>query len=101
MQIDYSIIQQNYQRDIDQQYTGDISQTSTTISAIEKVKDELKKKLAQRELNMNEKKKTEKYNFKKVNCYHRSRDSKLFGSLLDAPNNIQRRKVLAIVKQIN
>ena len=42
------------------------------------------------------KKKTEKYNFKKVNCYHRSRDSKLFGSLLDAPNNIQRRKVLAI-----
>ena len=56
MQIDYSIIQQNYQRDIDQQYTGDISQTSTTISAIEKVKDELKKKLAQRELKMNEKK---------------------------------------------
>lgn len=65
MQIDYSIIQQNYQRDIDQQYTGDISQTSTTISAIEKVKDELKKKLAQRELNMNEKKKQKNTTLKK------------------------------------
>lgn len=65
MQIDYSIIQQNYQRDIDQQYTGDISQTSTTISAIEKVKDELKKKLAQRELKMNEKKKQKNTTLKK------------------------------------
>ena len=44
----YPIVPQNYQIDIDQQYADDISKISTSIHAIEKMKDVLPVKLAQR-----------------------------------------------------
>ena len=56
MQSNYPIIPPNYQIDINQQYADDISKISTSISAIEKMKDELPVKLAQRELNINQSK---------------------------------------------
>ena len=55
----HPIVSPNYQVDIDQQCADDISKISTSISAIEKMKDELQVKLAQRRLKINESK-TEK-----------------------------------------
>ena len=95
MQSNYPIVPPNYQIDIDQQYADDISKISTSISAIEKMKDELPVKLAQRGLKINESK-TEEYTIKKANCDNRWRDCKLLGSLIDTQNDIRRRKVLAI-----
>ena len=54
IQSNYSIVRPNYQIDIDQQYADDISKISTSISAIEKMKDELPVKLAQRGLKINQ-----------------------------------------------
>ena len=54
MQSNYPIVPPNYQIDIDQQYVDDISKISTSISAIEKMKDELPVKLAQQGLKINE-----------------------------------------------
>ena len=68
---------------------------STSISTIEKVRDELPVKLAQRGLEINESK-TEEYTIKRANCDNRWRDCKLLASLLDTQNGIKRRKVLAI-----
>ena len=45
-QSNYTIVPQNYQMDIDKQYEDDISKLLTSISAIEKMKDELPVKLA-------------------------------------------------------
>ena len=72
MQSNYPIVSPNYQIDIDQQYADDISKTSTSISAIEKMKDELPVKLVLRRLKtMNQK-------------------QKLLGSLLDTQNGIKK-----------
>ena len=54
MQSNYPIVPPNYQIDIDQQYVDDISKISTSISATEKMKDELPVKLAQQGLKINE-----------------------------------------------
>ena len=78
-----------------QRYADDISKISTSISAIEKMKDKLPVKLAQQGLKINEAK-TEEYTIKRANCDNRWRDCKLLGSLLDTQNDIKRRKVLAI-----
>ena len=43
----FSIVPQNYQIDIDQQYTNHISKILTSISANEKMKDELTVNIAQ------------------------------------------------------
>ena len=48
------MVPQNYLINIDQQYADDISKISTSITAIEKMKDELPIKLVQRGLKMNE-----------------------------------------------
>ena len=69
------IVSPNYQIDIDQQYADDISKMSTSISAIEKMKDDLPSKLAQRKLKINESK-TEEYTVKRANCDNRLRDCK-------------------------
>ena len=45
-QSNYPIVPQNYQIDIEQQYTDEISKIPTTISAVEKMKNE--QQLAQR-----------------------------------------------------
>ena len=90
MQSNYPIVPPNYQIDIDQQYADDISKISTSTSAIEKMKDELPVKLAQRGLKINESK-TEEYTIKRANCDNRWRDCKLLGSLLDTQNDIKRR----------
>ena len=95
MQSNYPIVPPNYQTDIDQQYEDDISKMSTSISAIEKIKDELPVKLAQRGLKINESK-TEEYTIKRANYDNPWRDCKVLGSLLDTQNDIKRRKVLAI-----
>ena len=95
MQSNYRMVPQNYLINIDQQYADDISKISTSITAIEKMKDELPIKLVQRGLKMNELK-TEEYTIKRANCDNRQRDCKLLGSLLDTQNDIKRRKVLAI-----
>ena len=95
MQSNYPIVPPNYQTDIDQQYEDDISKMSTGISAIEKMKDELPVKLAQRGLKINESK-TEEYTIKRANYDNPWRDCKLLGSLPDTQNDIKRRKVLAI-----
>ena len=95
IQSNYPIVSPNYQIDIDQQYADDISKISTSISVIEKMKDELPVKLAQRGLKINESK-TEEHTIKRANCDNRWRDCKLFGSLLDTQNDIKRRKLLAI-----
>ena len=95
IQSNYPIVSPNYQIDIDQQYADDISKISTSISVIEKMKDELPVKLAQRGLKINESK-TEEHTIKRANCDSRWRDCKLFGSLLDTQNDIKRRKLLAI-----
>ena len=95
IQSNYPIVSPNYSIDIDQQYADDISKISTSISAIEKMKDELPVKLAQQGLKINESK-TEEYIIKRANCDNRWRDCKLLGSLLDTQNDIKRRKVLAI-----
>ena len=95
IQSNYPIVSQNYQIDIDQQYADDIKKISTSISAIEKMKDELPVRLAQRGLKISESK-TEEYTIKTANCDNRWRDCKLLGSLLDIQNDIKRRKVLAI-----
>ena len=50
----YPIVPQNYQIDIDQQYADDISKISTSIHAIEKMKNVLPVKLAQRWIKANE-----------------------------------------------
>ena len=55
---------------IDQQYADSISKISTSISAIEKMKDEPQVKLAQRGLKIN-KSKTEEYTIKRANCDQR------------------------------
>ena len=68
-----------------------ISKISTSISAIEKMKDELPVKLAQRGLKINESK-AEEYTIKRVNCDNRWGDCKPLGSLLNTWNNIKRRK---------
>ena len=47
MQSNYSIVSPNYQIDIDQQYADNISKISTSISVIEKMRDEVLVKLAQ------------------------------------------------------
>ena len=95
IQSNYPIVSPNYQIDIDQQCADDISKISTSISAIEKMKDELPVKLAQRGLKVNESK-AEEYKIKRDNCDNRWTDCKLLGSLLDTQNDIKRRKVLAI-----
>ena len=95
IQSNYPIVPPNYQIDIDQQYADDISKISTSISATEKMEDELPIKLAQRGLKIN-KSKAEEYTIKKANCDNRWRDCKLLGSLLDTQNDIKRRKVLTI-----
>ena len=95
IQSNYPIVSPNYQTDIDQQYADDISKISTSISAIEKMKDELPVKLAQQGLKINGSK-TEEYTIQRANCDSRWRDCKLLGSLLDTQNDINRRKVLAI-----
>ena len=82
IQNNYPIVPPNYQIDIDQQYADYISKILTSISAIEKMKDELPVKLAQRGLKINESK-TEEYTIKRANCDNRWRDCKLLGSLLD------------------
>ena len=64
IQSNYFIVSPNYQIDIDQQYADNISKISTSISAIEEMKDELPVKLAQRELKINESK-TEEYTIKR------------------------------------
>ena len=92
IQSNYPIVSPNY---IDQQYADDISKISTSISAIEKMKDKLPVKLVQRESKINESK-TEEYTNKRDNCDNCWRDCKLLGSLLDTQNDIKRRKVLAI-----
>ena len=63
--------------------------------AIEKMKEELPVKLAQRGLKINESK-TEEYIMKRANCDNRRRNCKLIGSLLDIQDDIKRRNVLAI-----
>ena len=62
---------------------------STSISAIEKMKDDLPSKLAQRKLKINEWK-TEEYTVKRANCDNRVRDCKLLCSLPDTQNDIKR-----------
>ena len=94
MQSNYPIIPPNYQIDINQQYADDISKISTSISAIEKMKDELPVKLAQRELNTNQSKE-EECTIKRANYDNRWRDCKLLGSLLDTQNDIKTGKVFA------
>ena len=88
MQSNYPIVPPNYQIDIDQLYAGDISKISTSSSAIEKVKDELPVKLAQRGVKISESK-IEEYTIKRANCGNRWRDCKLLGSLLDAQDDIK------------
>ena len=95
IQSNYPIVSPNYQIDIEQQYADDISKISTSIRAIEKMKDELPVKLAQRGLKIDESK-TEEYTIKRANCDSRWRDCKLLGYLLDTKNDMKRRKVLAI-----
>ena len=95
IQSNYPIISPNYQIDIDQQYADDISKISASISTLEKMKDELPVKLAQRGLKKNESK-TEEYTIKSANCDNRWRDCKLLVSLLETQEDIKRRKVLAI-----
>ena len=53
-QNNYPIVPPNYQIGIDQQYADDIRKISNSISAVEKMKDELPVKLAQRGLEINE-----------------------------------------------
>ena len=89
------IVSPNIQIDIDQQCADDISKISTSITAKEKMKDELPVKLAQRGLKINESK-TEEDPIKRASCDNRWRDCKLIGSLLDTQNDIKRRKVRAI-----
>ena len=95
MQSNYPIVSPNYQIDIDQQYADDIRKISTSISAIEKMKDEVPVKLVQQGLKINESK-MEEYTIKRANCDNRWRDFKLLESLLDTQNDIKRKKVLAI-----
>ena len=94
-QNNYPIVSPNYQIDIDQQYADDISKILTSITAIEKMKDELSVKPVQRGLKINESK-TEENTMKRANCDNRWKDCKLLGSLLDTQNDIKRRKVIAI-----
>ena len=56
MQSNYPIVSPNHQIDIDQQYADDISKISTSISVIEKMRDEVLVKLAQQGLKINESK---------------------------------------------
>ena len=79
IQSNYPIVSPNYQIDIDQQYADDISKISTCISAIEKMKDELPVKLAQRGLKINESK-TEEYTIKRANCDNRWMNSSMNSS---------------------
>ena len=95
MQSNYPIVSPNYQIDIDQQYPHDISKMPTFISAIEKMKDGLAIKLAQRRLKINESK-IEEYTIKRANCDNLWRDCKLLGSLPDTQNDIKTSKVLTI-----
>ena len=53
-QSNYPIVPPNYQIGIDQQYADDIRKISNSVSVIEKMKDELPVKLAQRGLEINE-----------------------------------------------
>ena len=62
---------------------------------MDKFKDDLPVKLAQRGLKVNESK-TEEYTIERANCDNRWRDCKLLGSLLDTQNDIKRRKVLVM-----
>ena len=78
-----------------QSYVDDISKMLISISAIEKMKDELTVKLSQPGLKINESK-TEEYVIKRPNCDNCSRDCKLIDSLLNTQNDNKRRKVLAI-----
>ena len=94
MQSNYPIIPPNYQIDINQQYADDISKIFTSISAIEKMKDELPVKLAQRELNINQSKE-EECTIKRANYDNRWRDCELLGSLIDTQNDIKTGKVFA------
>ena len=95
MQSNYSIVPPNEQIDIDQQYADDISKISTSISAIEKMKDELPVKLVHRGLKINNSK-TKECTIKRANCDNRCRDCKLLGSLPDTQNDIKRRTLLPI-----
>ena len=70
IQSNYPIVPPNYQIDIDQQYADDISKISTSISAIEIMKDQLPVKLAQRGLKINESKTGENI-IKRANCNNR------------------------------
>lgn len=88
------IVPQNYQIDIDKQYS-DNSKISISNSALEKMKNEPLVKLAQRGLKINEAK-SEKCTIKRVHWDNRRRDCKLFGSLRDTQNDIKRRRVLAM-----
>ena len=75
MQSSYPIVSPNYQIDIEQQYADGISKISTSISAIEKMKDEQPVKLTQRGLKTNKSKK-EEYTIKRANCDNRWKDCK-------------------------
>ena len=66
-----------------------------SVLAIEKMKEGLPVKLAQRGLKINESK-TEEYIIKRANCDNRRRNCKLIGSLLDIQDDIKRRNVFAI-----
>ena len=99
IQSNYPIGSPNYQINIDQQFADGISKILISIIAIDKIKEELLVKLAQRGLNINESK-TEEYIIQRANCDSRWRDSKLLGSLLDTQNHIKRRKALVIIIHI-
>ena len=66
-----------------------------SVLAIEKMKEGLPVKLAQRGLKINESK-TEEYIIKRANCDNRRRNCKLIGSLIDIQDDIKRRNVFAI-----
>ena len=81
IQSNYSIVPQNYQIDIDQQYADDISKMLTSISPTEKTKDELPVKVVQRGLKITETK-TEEYTIKRANYDNFWKDCKLLRSLI-------------------
>ena len=90
IQSNYPIASPNYQIDIDQQYADGISKISTSISGMEKMKDELTVKLTQQGIKLIESN-TEEYTIKKANCDNRWRDCKLLGSLLNTQNDIKKK----------
>ena len=91
----YPIVPQNCQIDIDQQYADEISKMSTSVSVIEKMKDDIPIKTTQQWLEII-KTKTREYTINSANSDNCWGDCKLLGSLLDTQNGTKNRKVLAI-----